>query len=80
MIKALIFLLLTTPMVVVGNLLSQLCCHQGSLWYYAVIIGWPALTFVALMRFCLKDGLFINVRLVSFFLVEVALALVLLKV
>lgn len=80
MIKALIFLLLTIPMVVVGNLLSHLCCHQGSLWYYAVFLGWPMLTFLALMKFCLRDGIFINVRLVSFFLLEVALVLVLLKV
>ena len=38
------------------------------------------LTFLALMKFCLRDGIFINVRLVSFFLLEVALVLVLLKV
>ncbi len=80
MIRSLIFLLLIIPAVVVGNLLSHLCCHQGSLWYYAVFLGWPVLTFLALLKFCLKDGVFINVRLVSFFLVEVAFALVLLKV
>jgi len=76
--KNVLSILLWLPMVVLGHVLSALIFGQGSLASYAFFIAWPVANFWAAYKLCRKGHDILVVRLVSFFIVELAALVVLL--
>ena len=76
--KNVLLILLWLPMIVLGHVLSALIFGQGSLVSYAFFIAWPIANFWAAYKLCRKGRDILVVRLVSFFIVELAALVVLL--
>lgn len=76
--KNVLLTLLWLPMIVLGHVLSALIFREGSLASYAFFIAWPIANFWAAYKLCRKGQDILVVRLVSFFIVELAALVVLL--
>jgi len=76
--KNVLLILLWLPMIVLGHVLSALIFRQGSLVSYVFFIAWPIANFWAAYKLCRKGNDILVIRLVSFFMVELAALVVLL--
>jgi hypothetical protein len=74
-----LLILMWAPMIALGHVLSAILFNAASPGRYIFFIVWPFANFFLAYKVCQKDGDILVVRLVSFFLVELAvLAIVLL--
>jgi len=75
----LLLIAMWVPMIALGHVLSAIFFKPGAVVSYIFFVAWPFFNFFLAYRVCQKNGRILVVRLVSFFLVEVAvLAIVLL--
>jgi len=70
--KNVLLVLLWLPMIVLGHVLSALIFRQGSFASYVFFIAWPLANFWVAYKLCRKGDDILIVRLVSFFIVELA--------
>jgi len=78
-VKTFLLVAMWLPMIVLGHVLGALLFKEGTLASYAFFIAWPIANIALAYRLCQKDGHILVVRLVTFFLAELAtLAIVLL--
>ncbi len=78
MIQKILLILIWVPMIILGNNVAELLFKNGSLAYYIFFIVWPFINFYVAYKVCEKDGVILIVRLISFFLLESALVVLLL--
>jgi len=70
--KSVLLILMWLPMIVLGHVLSALIFRQGSFASYAFFIAWPLANFWMAYKLCQKGDRILIIRLVSFFIVELA--------
>lgn len=66
------------PMIALGHVLSTILFKAGSLASYAFFMAWPFANFYLAYRLCKKGDDILVIRLVSFFLTELAILAVVL--
>ncbi len=80
MVKKTLIILMWIPMIILGSVLAGMLFDSGSLSSNIFTIVWPLLNFYVAYKTCEKGGRILVIRMLSFFLVESSLVIILLRI
>lgn len=79
MTQKILLILMWVPMIFLGNILAGLFFKAGSIAHYTFFLVWPFVNFYTAYKVCEKEGVILVIRVVSFFVFESALVILLLR-
>jgi len=72
-------LLMAFVVILTGSIAESLVSDQSKFAGYLIFLGWPVLNYVLVKKVCVRGKYFLTLRLLSFLLVHLAFAAIVLR-
>jgi hypothetical protein len=79
LVRVFFFGIVFVPMIFLGYLICDVFFEKNNLLHGIVFVLWPFLTLILLSKICIRDRVFIKIRMVTFSIVELLLIALLIK-